>query len=96
MSIGQIQDRPCAAMKGPIFWVWIILLCCGFLTVYIKFSLLLAETIRPKRIDEINGHMLGVLAGTVAERAFCIWFKSLRVGYCFVGMVQVGKPELDK
>ena len=72
LSIGQIQDRPRVVVKEQLFWVWIILLCCGFLTVYIKFSLLLAETIRPKRIDEINGHMLGVLAGVVAENLYVL------------------------
>lgn len=72
LSIGQIQDRPRVVVKEQLFWVWIILLCCGFLTVYVKFSLLLAETIRPKRIDEINGHMLGVLARAVAENLYIL------------------------
>jgi hypothetical protein len=41
-------------MKGSLFWVWIIIVCTGLLTGLLKFSLLLAETVCPKQIDEIN------------------------------------------
>jgi hypothetical protein len=41
-------------MKESLFWVWNIIVCTGLLTGLLKFSLLLAETVCPKQIDEIN------------------------------------------
>ena len=54
LSIGQIQDRPRVVVKKQLFWVWIIIVYTGLLTGLLKFSFLLAKTIRPKRIDGIN------------------------------------------
>ena len=71
LSIGQIQDRPCVAMKGSLFWVWIINCVVAF-SLRIKFSLLLVKTPLPKWADEINQFLLEVLTEVVAERAFYI------------------------
>ena len=54
LSIGQIQDRPRVEAKEQLFWVGLIFVYSGFLTGLLKFSLLLAETVCPKQIDEIN------------------------------------------
>ena len=71
LSIGQIQDRPCVAMKGSLFWVWIINCVVAF-SLRIKFSLLLVKTPLPKWADEINQFLREVLTEVVAERAFYI------------------------
>ena len=54
LSIRQIQDRPRVVVKEQLFWVWIIIVYTSFRTGLLKFSLLLAETVCPKQIDEIN------------------------------------------
>ncbi len=71
LSIGQIQDRPCVAMKGSLFWVWIIITLAAF-SPCINDSLLLAKTVLPKGADERNWHMSGVLAEVVAENLYVL------------------------